>query len=59
MPRHFKTVDYDAALETSVRLRDVLPPTHLARYVADLVAQLDLAAFYARYAPRGGDGLRA
>jgi len=47
-------VDYDQALDTSVRLRDCLPPDHLARFVADLVAQLDLSAFYARYAPRGG-----
>jgi transposase len=54
MSRPFKTVDYDAALDTSVRLRDCLPPTHLACYVADLVAQLDLSAFSARYAPRGG-----
>jgi len=54
MPRPFKTVDYDAALDTSVRLRDCLPPTHLACFVADLVSQLDLTTFYARYAPRGG-----
>ena len=54
MARPFKTVDYDTALDTSVRLRDCLPPTHLACYVADLVGQLDLTAFYARYAPRGG-----
>src|SRR5215217_7082658 len=54
MPRSFKTVDYDAALDTSVRLRDCLPPTHLACFVADLVGQLDLSAFYARYAQRGG-----
>jgi transposase len=54
MPRHFKTVDYEAALDTSVRLRDCLPPDHLAYYVADLVAQLDLCAFYTRYGARGG-----
>jgi transposase len=54
MPRPFKTVDYDEALNTSVRLRDCLPPTHLACFVTDLVGQLDLTAFYARYAPRGG-----
>jgi transposase len=47
-------VDYDATLETTVRLRDVLPASHLARFVADLVAQLDLSAFYARYGGRGG-----
>src|SRR5215213_3466554 len=54
MTRQFRTVDYDATLETTVRLRDVLPTSHLARFVADLVAQLDLSAFYARYGPRGG-----
>src|SRR5215218_10471274 len=54
MPRSFKKVDYDQALETSVRLRDCLPPSHLACYVADLVGQLELSPFYARYAPRGG-----
>ena len=47
-------MDYDQALDTNVRLRDCLPPTHLACYVADLVGQLDLTGFYARYAPRGG-----
>jgi transposase len=54
MSRPFKTVDYERALDTSVRLRDCLPPHHLARFIADLVAHLDLTAFYARYAPRGG-----
>jgi transposase len=54
MSRSFQTVDYDATLDTTVRLRDCLPEDHLARFVADLVAQLDLAAFYARYGPRGG-----
>jgi transposase len=54
MTRQFKSVDYETALDQSVRLRDVLPPDHLARFVADLVAQLDLAGFYARYAQRGG-----
>src|SRR5437868_116752 len=54
MPRSFKRVDYEAALDTSVRLRDCVPPTHLACYIADLMAHLDLAPFYALYAPRGG-----
>jgi transposase len=54
MPRQFRTVDYDATLDSTVRLRDVLPAEHLARFVADLVAQLDLSAFYARYGLRGG-----
>jgi hypothetical protein len=53
MPRQFKTEDYEQALDTSVRLRDVSPSDHLAYFVADIVAQLDLAAFYARYVGRG------
>jgi transposase len=54
MSRHFKTVDYDATLQTSVRLGDCLPQDHLARFVVDIVAQLDLSALYARYGSRGG-----
>jgi len=38
----------------TVRLGDCLPPDHLARFVVDTIAQLDLSAIYARYAPRGG-----
>jgi transposase len=54
MSRQFKTVDYDATLDTSVRLGDCLPPEHLARFVVDIVAQLDLSQLYARYSNRGG-----
>ncbi len=54
MSRQFKTVDYDATLDTSVRLGDCLPPDHLARFVVDIIAQLDLSALYARYGKRGG-----
>jgi transposase len=54
MSRQFKTVDYEATLQTSVRLDECLPPSHLARFVVDIVAQLDLCAFYARYGKRGG-----
>jgi transposase len=55
MNRRFKTADYEATLETSVRLGDCLPPDHLARFVADIVSQLDLSALYARYGARGGE----
>ena len=54
MSRQFKTVDDAATLDTSVRLGDCLSSDHLARFVADLVAQLDLAPLYARYGTRGG-----
>jgi transposase len=55
MSRTFKTVDYDAALDLTVRLGDCLPPDHLARFVVDSVALLDLSALYARYGSRGGE----
>jgi transposase len=55
MMRRFKTVDYDQALDLTVRLGDCLPHDHLARFVVDSVAQLDLSALYAHYGPRGGE----
>src|SRR5260221_3324215 len=55
MKRTFKTVDYDQALDLTVRLGDCLPPDHLARFVVDSVAQLDLAALYAHYGTLGGE----
>jgi transposase len=55
MSRTFKTVDYDQALDLTVRLGDCLPPEHLARFVVDSVAQLDLSALYAHYRTRGGE----
>ncbi|HEY4385242.1 MAG TPA: transposase, partial [Ktedonobacteraceae bacterium] len=54
MSRTFKKVDYDQTLDLTVRLGDCLPPNHLARFVVDSVAQLDLSALYAHYGPRGG-----
>jgi hypothetical protein len=44
MSRTCKTVDYNQALDLTVRLGDCLPPDHLARFVVDSVAQLDLSA---------------
>jgi transposase len=55
MSRTFKKVDYAQALDLTVRLGDCLPPDHLARFVVDSVAQLDLSALYAQYGPRGGE----
>src|SRR5881628_3230572 len=55
MSRTFKKVNYEQALELTVRLGDCLPPDHLARFVVDSVAQLDLTALYARYGTRGGE----
>jgi len=54
MKRHFKTVDYAATLEQTVRLDACLPPDHLARFIADVITQLDFGPLYRRYSPRGG-----
>jgi transposase len=54
MRRRFKTVDYEATLNQTVRLGDCLPSDHLARFIVDVIAQLDFAPISARYATRGG-----
>jgi len=55
MTRKFKTVDYEAALNLTVSLREALPLNHLARFVADVIVQLDLSNVYARYGTSGGE----
>lgn len=32
-----------------------MPASHLARFIVELVAQLDLSRIYARYGTRGGE----
>jgi transposase len=54
MSRQFKVANYDKVLDSTVRLGDCLPQTHLAHFIIETVEQLDLAAFYARYGKRGG-----
>jgi transposase len=55
MSRTFKTVNYEQALDLTVRLGDCLPSEHLARFVVDSVGLLDLSALYAHYGSRGGE----
>src|SRR5512133_3956215 len=55
MTRKFKTVDYQAALDQTVSLREALPANHLARFVVELVAQLDLTSIYQRYGSHGSE----
>src|SRR5947209_1109354 len=54
MSRQFKTANYQEVLDSTVRLGDCLPQTHLARFIVEIVEELDLSAFYARYGNRGG-----
>jgi transposase len=54
MTRQFKIPDYEATLNQTITLRDALPLNHLARFVVDVITQLDLSQIYAGYAPLGG-----
>jgi len=55
MSRKFKTMNYEESLKQTIQIGDALPPNHLARFVVDMIVQLDLSQIYARYAPRGGE----
>lgn len=55
MPRKFKTANYEETLDQKVSLREVLPPNHLARFVVDIISQLDLSSIYSRYTAQGGE----
>jgi transposase len=55
MSRKFRTANYEETLKQTIQLGEALPPNHLARFVVDVVSQLDLSEIYARYAPRGGE----
>ena len=57
MSRKFKNPDYEATLNQTIRLREALPLNHLARFVVDVIAQLDLSTIYARYASVGGEAI--
>lgn len=53
MTRKFRSADYEKTLNLQITLRDVLPPDHLARFLLDIVAQLDLSAIYKKYSEQG------
>jgi transposase len=53
MARKFKTADYEKTLALQITLRDVLPPDHLARFIVDVVSQLDLQPIYKKYNDQG------
>jgi transposase len=54
MSRKFKTVNYEKTLELKISLGEALPPNHLARFVVEIIAQLDLRPIYEQFAPVGG-----
>ena len=54
MSRKFKNPDYESTLKETIRIEDVVPSNHLARFVVDVIAELDISKIYAGYADRGG-----
>jgi transposase len=46
--------DYEESLNQVIRLAEALPPSHLVRFVVDIIAQLDLREFYKQYSNQGG-----
>ena len=57
MSRKFKRPDYEATLKTPIALEEALPANHLARFVVDIIVQLDLSKIYAGYAEQGGEAI--
>jgi len=53
MKRKFKTANYEEVLDLQIHLRDALPPEHLACFVVDVIAQLDLDIIYDQYSDQG------
>jgi hypothetical protein len=53
MSRKFKNPDYESTLKETIRIEDVVPSNHLARFVVDVIAKLDISKIYAGYADRG------
>jgi transposase len=59
MSKRFRTCSLDQPFLVPPSLHDWLPQDHLARFVADVVHQLDLSEIYACYERKDGRGLAA
>lgn len=57
MTRKFTKPDYTATPNVQISLGEAIPANHLARFVVDMVSQLDLSAIYKRYGVRGGEAI--
>jgi transposase len=57
MTRKFTKPDYTATPNIQISLGEAIPENHLARFVVDMVAQLELSAIYKRYGVRGGEAI--
>jgi hypothetical protein len=59
MARHFRPVDRDQPFLLPPDMREWLPAGHLAWFVIDAVAALDVSRFAVRVTPRGSAAGRA
>lgn len=57
MTRKFKKPNYEEGFKQTISLEEALPVNHLARFVVDVIGQLDLSTIYARYAASGGEAI--
>ena len=57
MARKFTKPDYEATSKAPISLGEAIPANHLARFVVDIVARLDLSLIYQRYAATGGEAI--
>ena len=57
MTRKFTKPDYTSTPNVQISLGEAIPANHLARFVVDMVAQLDLNPIYKRYGVRGGEAI--
>src|SRR5271167_4916279 len=59
MSKRFRVCSLDQEFLLPPSLQDWLPEDHLARFIADVVNELDLSAIYAEYERKDGRGLAA
>ena len=59
MSKRFRSCDLNQAILLPPSLQDWLPEDHLARFLVDVVEELDLSSFYAHYEEGDGRGKAA
>jgi len=57
MTRQFEKPDYEGVLKKTIRVDEVLPEDHLARFVVSVISLLDLESLYRQYANVGGKAI--
>ncbi len=57
MSRQFQKPDYEAVLNKTIQVSEVLPEDHLARFIVDIIRALDLEPIYRHYGPVGGKAI--